>query len=94
MVTNGSYNLTTMNETKLTIQLDLLPDPINTSNISINIATSGSNYGQLKLLGASGKDGLARLNGGTEVIANIPSDVLFSASSWVISTPFMYILPS
>ena len=68
MVTNSSYNLTHMTETKLSIKFDLLPGDI-TSKLQINIATSGNAYGQLKLATMSG--GSFKLIGSSTEIANV-----------------------
>ncbi len=70
MVTNSSYNLTHMTETKLSIKFDLLPGEI-TSNLQINIATSGGAYGQLKLASLTGATGSFKLVDSSTEIANV-----------------------
>ncbi len=71
MVTNSSYNLTNMKETKLSVELDILPGTDITSTFSIMIASQGSAYGQLNIAGMSGGSGKIYLSGSSVEIGDV-----------------------
>ncbi len=74
MLQNDSHNLTTMTETQLSIQMDLVKSGDITSNLGIKLATSGNAYGQVDIAALDGATGEIKLVGSEKVIGKLHED--------------------